>query len=74
MADAGQYITYVNQNLAALNSTWQLADKSSQANNTDWYDEVLKNGSVFNNAINLSGGSESVDYFLSVNNFKENGI
>lgn len=74
MADAGQYITYVNQNLAAINANWQLADKSSQANNTDWYDAILKNGSVFNNAINLSGGSESVDYFLSVNNFKENGI
>ncbi|MFD2919070.1 TonB-dependent receptor [Terrimonas rubra] len=74
MADASQYIAYINQNLASINQTWRLADVSQQANNTDWYDEIIKNGSVFNNAISLSGGSENVDYFLSVNNFKENGI
>src|SRR5690606_33380589 len=46
----------------------------NQNNDTDWYDELIKTGTVFNNAVNISGGTEKVDYFVSANNFTENGI
>ncbi len=72
MADASQYIQYYNENIQGIGRGTLLA--SSQANNTDWFDEILQNGTVFNNSINISGGSEIVDYFFSANNFTEQGI
>ncbi len=72
MADASQYITYYNENQAGLGSAFRL--KTSQANNTDWYDELLQNGTVYNNNVQISGGSEHIDYLFSANNFTEHGI
>jgi len=72
MADARQYTTYYNENLASLNQTWRLAE--NQPNNTDWYDELLQNGKQMSHSLNLSGGSDNVDFFLSYNNYAEEGI
>ncbi|MGX5690109.1 SusC/RagA family TonB-linked outer membrane protein [Arcticibacter tournemirensis] len=72
MANASQYTEYVNENLAAVNRTWRIAD--NQANNTDWYDELTQLGQVSNNVLSISGGGETVDYFLSYNYFDEKGI
>ncbi|VTP98649.1 hypothetical protein [Sphingobacterium daejeonense] len=72
MADASQYIQYYNENIAGIGRGTQL--KAQQNYNTNWFDEILQNGTVYNNTINISGGSEVVDYFLSANNFTENGI
>ncbi|MBE8715083.1 SusC/RagA family TonB-linked outer membrane protein [Sphingobacterium hungaricum] len=72
MADANQFITYFNENAAAIGQSWTL--QPNQENNTDWYDELIQNGQVYNNSINLSGGSEVVDYYLSYNNLTEKGV
>lgn len=75
MADASQYIKYFNENLdniANVNQPWRL--KENQANNTDWYNELLQKGHQMSHAINLSGGSENVDFFVSYNNLTEEGI
>lgn len=72
MANAEQYTTYYNENLASLGQTWRLAE--NQANDTDWYKELLQKGKIMNHSINLSGGGENVDFFLSYNNFMEEGI
>lgn len=72
MADASQYIQYYNENITGIGQGTQL--KAQQNYNTNWFDEILQNGTVYNNTINISGGSEVVDYFLSANNFTENGI
>lgn len=72
MANAGQFTTYANEFLVSTNGKYTLA--KNQANDTDWYDEILKTGTVFNNAVNISGGNEKIDYFLSANNYTENGI
>ncbi|MFD1770510.1 SusC/RagA family TonB-linked outer membrane protein [Sphingobacterium suaedae] len=73
MANGTQYAKYVNEHLTATNADYSIAE-NGQPYDTDWYDEILKTGSVFNNAVNLSGGSENIDYFLSFNNFTENGM
>lgn len=73
MANGEQFRTYFNENLTSLGiKNWKL--EPNQPNDTDWYDEMIQTGTVFNNAVNISGGSESVDYFVSANNFVENGI
>ncbi|MBD1421426.1 SusC/RagA family TonB-linked outer membrane protein [Sphingobacterium chuzhouense] len=79
MANGNQYAEYVNQHLSSIEHLTAPEDRykislTGQPYETDWYDEILKTGSVFNNSVNLSGGSENIDYFLSFNNFTENGI
>lgn len=73
MANGEQYSIYVNENYKSLGKKDSI-NESGQPYETDWYNELLKQGSVFNNAINLSGGSERIDYYLSFNNYTENGI
>ncbi|WP_437918628.1 SusC/RagA family TonB-linked outer membrane protein [Sphingobacterium sp. LRF_L2] len=73
MANGQQYAQYVNENLETIGANYSI-NESGQPYETDWYDELLQTGSVFNNTINLSGGSERVDYFLSANNYTENGV
>lgn len=72
MANAQEYTTYYNENLASVGQTWRLAE--NQPNNTDWYNELLQTGKVMSHSVNLSGGSENVDFFLSYNNLSEEGI
>ncbi|MGE8422678.1 MAG: TonB-dependent receptor plug domain-containing protein, partial [Sphingobacterium siyangense] len=72
MANADQFRTFANEYLTSTNGSYRLAE--NQKYNTDWYDELLRTGSVFNNAVNISGGTDKVDYFVSANNYTENGI
>lgn len=72
MANASQFITYFNENTEAIGGSNTL--KPNQPFDTDWFGELLETGTVFNNTVNLSGGSEHVDYFVSYNNLTENGI
>ncbi|WP_312789107.1 TonB-dependent receptor [Sphingobacterium sp.] len=74
MANGEQFRTFFNesQKYQEQDKRWLLSE--NQNNDTDWYDELIKTGTVFNNAVNLSGGTEKVDYFVSANNFTENGI
>ncbi|MEH6764829.1 MAG: SusC/RagA family TonB-linked outer membrane protein [Aequorivita antarctica] len=41
---------------------------------TNWADLILKEGVIQNNSIAISGGSEKVDYYFSVNHDKNTGI
>ena len=74
MANGEQFRTFFNesQKYQDQDKRWLLSE--NQHNDTDWYDELIKTGTVFNNAVNISGGTEKVDYFVSANNFTENGI
>ena len=40
---------------------------------TDWLDEMTRNGWVQNYALNLSGGTEKLNYFISGNYYNEEG-
>jgi len=73
MADANEYVTHFNENLTGIGTKTGFLS-TNQANNTDWYDELLQTGIVTNNVVSLSGGSDVVDYFFSYNNFTEKGI
>src|SRR5690606_1360523 len=72
MANASQFIDYYNENIKGIGESDTLV--TGQRYDTDWFNEILETGVVYNNSINISGGSEVVDYFLSANNFTENGI
>ncbi len=72
MADADQYIVYFNEVQDALNEDWTLS--TNQEYNTDWFDELTDIGTFNNQSLSLSGGSETVDYYLSFNYYGEDGI
>lgn len=48
-------------------------DDIQAATTTDWLDHVLKNGSITNQNIMLSGGTKSYNYYLSGNYFNQDG-
>lgn len=79
MANASQYVTFFNENQAmekkyGASNSYQLADANQQPFNTDWYDELLKTGFFTNNNVSISGGGNTVDYYVSYNYYSENGI
>lgn len=41
---------------------------------TDWQDQIYRSAVTYENNISLSGGGESTNYFLSLNQYKQNGI
>jgi TonB-linked SusC/RagA family outer membrane protein len=42
--------------------------------NTDWQDEIYRNGSTQNHQASVSGGSDNVNYYVSGTYFGQNGI
>lgn len=45
----------------------------SGALNTNWYDEVLRTGSISNHNISIQGGTKTLSYYLSGQYFKQDG-
>ena len=74
MADAGQYVTYFNenQNFVPVDDRYFLA--TNQAYNTDWFDELTKVGFSQSNNVSFSGGGDKSNYYFSFNNYSEDGI
>lgn len=71
MADADEYITYFNEENAAIGG-FQL--DQTQEYDTDWFDEIIEPGYVLNSTAAVSGGSEKVRYYVSYNLNKEQGL
>jgi TonB-dependent starch-binding outer membrane protein SusC len=42
--------------------------------NTDWYEEILQQSIITNHNLGFSGGSETVNYLVSANYFKQDGL
>lgn len=41
---------------------------------TDWQDVMFRNGPIHNNQIGISGGTDKSRFYLSIGNFKQNGV
>lgn len=52
----------------------ELANFQSLGKGTDWIDAVTRTAVTRNNNLSISGGSEKVTYFISANNYKQEGI
>lgn len=72
MANANQYVTYFNEENAAIGSEDRL--NQNQTYDTDWYDEILQIGSVSNTVFDVSGGGENINYFFSYDYYEEEGL
>ncbi len=74
MANSEQYIEYYNQNQSMLTNPKYLQNASSQPYATDWYKELIRNGIVNNNLVSITGGGETVRYYVSYNFYNEDGL
>ena len=73
MADARTYAQYSNEALAYDNKP-ALFNPDTLKYNTDWFDEITRNGMVQNYNVNLSGGTDRTTYYFSAGYFKDEGI
>jgi len=74
-----QVITEVNTNggtaiPALATDVVSGANKLWDGTETNWQNEIFKTGAIRENNLDLSGGSESGNYFFSVNSYKQDGI
>lgn len=73
MADAKAYAQYSNE-ANIYDGKPAIFSLDTLQYNTDWFDEITRNGIVQNYTLNLSGGSEKTTYYFSAGYFKDNGI
>ncbi len=76
MAGANQYANYVNEASVYYGSGDSLVRGAQLAagGNTDWYDVILKKSLQQNHNVSISGGSESINYFLSAGYVGDGGV
>jgi TonB-linked SusC/RagA family outer membrane protein len=73
MAGGKAYAQYTNEaNIRGGGSAVFNVDTVN--NNTDWFDQVTRNGLVQNYNVAVSGGTEKTTYYISAGYFKDNGI
>jgi TonB-linked SusC/RagA family outer membrane protein len=68
MANSDEFVRY--NNIAEKTQKFS----SNQPYNTDWLKEITRTGIYNQHNIAISGSSESIKYFLSLNNYDENSI
>ncbi|MFT3826407.1 MAG: TonB-dependent receptor [Chitinophagaceae bacterium] len=73
MADARTYAQYTNESRAYAGQA-PAFNLDTLKYNTNWFDEITRNGMVQNHVVSVGGGSEKTTYFFSAGLFKDEGI
>ena len=75
MLNATEYGIIQNEMAAAAGLALPFPNPSQYGEGTDWQDEVFYyNAPISSNEINVSGGSDKITYYSSVNYFEQDGI
>ena len=84
MANAEQFVTMANESGSAadvqfvLNAMQRYGRSRVNPNipdvNTDWYDEIMRQGIIQNHSLSATGGGENVSYSLGTNYFSQEGL
>ncbi|MEZ4810663.1 MAG: TonB-dependent receptor [Allomuricauda sp.] len=84
MANAEQFVTMALESGSAadvqfvLNAMQRYGRSRINPNipdvNTDWYDEIIRDGIIQNHSLNVTGGAENVTYSLGANYFAQEGL
>ncbi|MDX1699863.1 MAG: SusC/RagA family TonB-linked outer membrane protein, partial [Melioribacteraceae bacterium] len=72
MADARSFAIYSNEALIADGNEPRFDE--NQQFNTDWFDEITRSGSISNNNLSITAGSDKVRTFFSAGYYEEEGI
>jgi TonB-linked SusC/RagA family outer membrane protein len=75
MLNATEYAIIQNEMAAASGQALPFSNPSQYGEGTDWQDAVFyANAPISSNEINISGGSDKITYYSSVNYFEQDGI
>lgn len=75
LLNASEYAMIQNEMAAASGQALPFPNPSQYGEGTDWQDEVFYyNAPISSNEINVSGGSDRITYYSSVNYFEQDGI
>ncbi|MBS7563200.1 SusC/RagA family TonB-linked outer membrane protein [Mucilaginibacter sp. Bleaf8] len=74
MANTQQYVTAFNTAAAADGREQIPASLASTLPDVNWQKEVLKPAIINNTSLSVNGGSESSNYIVSANYFKQDGL
>jgi len=72
--NATEYAVLLNESYAANGEDLPYPDVSGLGKGTDWQNELFSTEPVFNNDINVSGGSEKMNYAISASDLRQKGI
>jgi TonB-linked SusC/RagA family outer membrane protein len=77
LADKDQYITLVNEKIAVGEDRGTVStpfDPNAYTDNTDWFEEVLNPALIHNHNIDITGGSETSNYYFGVGLTSQEGL
>jgi TonB-linked SusC/RagA family outer membrane protein len=75
MLNGTEYAIIQNEMAAAAGLALPFQNPSQYGEGTDWQDEIFYyNAPISSNEINVSGGSDKITYYSSVNYFQQDGI
>ena len=69
-----EYAALLNESYAANGETIPFPNLSNLSNNTNWQDNLFGDAMITNHNISLSGGTDSVTYYLSASHLDQEGI
>lgn len=72
--DAREYAILLNESYAASGKALPYENTADLGVGTDWQDVLFTTAPVFNNDVNISGGSNKMSYSLSASDLNQEGI
>lgn len=72
--DASEYAALKNEAYAAAGQPLPHPNLAGLGTGTDWQDEIFSSATMINHNLGLSGGSETVTYYIGASNLKQDGI
>lgn len=72
--NATEYAVLLNEAYAAAGDELPFHSIAGLGKGTNWQDELFETAPVYNNDINISGGTDKIVYSLSASNLKQEGI
>jgi TonB-dependent starch-binding outer membrane protein SusC len=72
--NATEYAVLLNESYAANGQDLPYPDISGLGKGTNWQNELFETAPMYNNDINISGGSEKMVYSLSASDLRQEGI
>lgn len=72
--NATEYAVLLNESYAAAGKELPFPDVSGLGKGTNWQDQLFSTAPIFDNNINISGGSQKMTYSISASDFRQKGI
>jgi len=69
-----EYAAIINESYAANGQTLPYPNLNELGNNTNWQDNLFSSAWMTNHNVSLSGGTESVTYYLGASHLTQDGI